>query len=160
MAARAAPPNPTGMQSSRPTLRRSTKVHRETQACSGGHKGRPYALPSTRFVGRGAHTPPTQPAGPAEPASIATGRQSSRRGGLYGRPCRTAGTARLPFRAPGPGPQFFVFYAIEWQFHIWYDGTRKMRSAQAGRIFCGLVGTRPGPIRRVCQRLIFIPLYG
>ena len=102
MAARAAPPNPTGMQSSRPTLRRSTKVQREARACSGGHKGRPYAMPSTRSVGRGAHTPPTQPAGTAKPASIATGRQSSRRGGLYGRLCRTAEPNGHAIIAPHP----------------------------------------------------------
>ena len=39
-------------------LRGSAGVRWESGACSGGHKGRPYAVFSARFVGRGAHTPP------------------------------------------------------------------------------------------------------
>ena len=44
-------------------LRRSAEVRRESRACSGGHKGRPYDTISTWSVGRGAHTPPMQAAG-------------------------------------------------------------------------------------------------
>ena len=44
-------------------LRGSTRVRRKSGACSGGHKGRPYAALSTWSVGRGAHTPPNPAAG-------------------------------------------------------------------------------------------------
>ncbi len=44
-------------------LRGSAGVRRESRACSGGHKGRPYDTISTWSVGRGAHTPPMQAAG-------------------------------------------------------------------------------------------------
>ena len=46
---------------------------------------RPYGARLTWTVGRGAHTPPNQPAGTAKPTSIAPHRRSCRRGGLCGR---------------------------------------------------------------------------
>ena len=54
-------------------LRGSTRVRRKSGACSGGHKGRPYAALSTWSVGR-AHTPPNQPAGTTGLAAISKGR--------------------------------------------------------------------------------------
>ena len=54
-------------------LRGSTRVRRKLGACSGGHKGRPYAALSTWSVGRGAHTPPNQPAGTTGLAAISKG---------------------------------------------------------------------------------------
>ena len=51
----------------------STRVRRKSGACSGGHKGRPYAALSTWSVGR-AHTPPNQPAGTTGLAAISKGR--------------------------------------------------------------------------------------
>ena len=56
---------------------------------TGGHKGRPYDIPSTRSVGRGAHTPPNLA------AIIASCRRSSRRGG-YQPP------EPPPLQPPGP----------------------------------------------------------
>ena len=44
-------------------LRGSAGVRWKSPACSGGHKGRPYDVPSAWSVGRGAHTPPKQAAG-------------------------------------------------------------------------------------------------
>ena len=41
---------------------RSAMVHSTRRCGTGGHKGRPYGVSSTRFVGRGAHTPPNQAA--------------------------------------------------------------------------------------------------
>ena len=54
-------------------LRGSTRVRQKLGACSGGHKGRPYAALSTWSVGR-AHTPPNQPAGTTGLAAISKGR--------------------------------------------------------------------------------------
>ena len=35
----------------------------EMEPCPGGHKGRPYGVPTVWFVGRGAHTPPNRTVG-------------------------------------------------------------------------------------------------
>ena len=78
----------------RPDRTAGTTRQQSTRPCPGGHTGRPYSACSTRSVGRGAHTPPNQAAGTNKPASNATRRQSSCRGGLYARPDRTAGTTR------------------------------------------------------------------
>ena len=52
-------------------LRGPAGVRRESRACSGGYKIRPYDAPSTWSVGRGAHTPPMQAAATTGLAIIA-----------------------------------------------------------------------------------------
>ena len=106
MAARTAPPQPP-----RPAINAARSWRHvgmppyETRRWCGGNRGparaaanRPYGAPSPWPVGRGAHTPPNRTAGINRPAIIATRRRSSRRGGFYIRPDRTAGTtmARNP----------------------------------------------------------------
>ena len=83
----------------RPDRTAGTTRQQSTRPCPGGHTGRPYGACSTHSVGRGAHTPPNRAAGTNKPASNATRRQSSCRGGLYARPDRTAGTTRLAVNA-------------------------------------------------------------
>ena len=88
-------------------LRGSTRVRRKLGACSGGHKGRPYAARSTWSVGRGAHTPP-EPPGPrsSRPGHggmgacrpTAFGGSAAKIGGLSGRLL----AAPTPHVRPGP----------------------------------------------------------
>ena len=69
----------------------------DTPVPTGGHEGRPYGAPSNRSVGRGAHTPPNQAAGPP-------GLRESRPGHGGMRACRpTAFAGGAPEIAALPG---------------------------------------------------------
>ena len=56
---------------------------------TGGHKGRPYDVPSTRSVGRGAHTPPNQARHQRNPPPVPS----------WG---RLAAARTVPLQPPGP----------------------------------------------------------